>query len=119
MAIISRIQSYSIVYFFLLCTISVHSIIFVNIWNTCVDVSVSENSFPISLIQSSSYYQVCASKRGHWRRFGSSTFRMHILRNSEPLVDRYIDLQHNGYVHLHNETLTTVAKWFGAAHEEF
>jgi len=84
----------------------------------CVDVSVEENIFPISLIQTSKYYQVCASKQEHWRRFGSSKFGMHILRTSEPLVDRYVYLQHNGYVHFHNETRQTVAKWYGAQHED-
>ena len=119
MPFISHIQSYSIIYCLFLCTISVRSIIFVNVWSVCVDVSVTENGFPISLIQSTSYYQVCPSVREHWRRFGSSIFRMYIIRTSEPLVDKYIDLQHNGYVHFHNETLSTVAKWYGAGHEEF
>ncbi|UJR21152.1 hypothetical protein I4U23_024251 [Adineta vaga] len=99
-------------------TISVNSVIFVNLWNTCVDVSVEENIFPISLIQSSDYHQVCPSREEHWRRFGSSLFRMHILRTAEPLIDRYIELQHNGYVHLHNESKITVAKWYGAEHQE-
>ena len=96
-----------------------HSIIFVNLWDSCVDVSVTANSFPLSLIQSSKYYQVCTTTREHWRRFGSSLFRLHILRTSEPFVDKYIDVLHNGYVHLHNESYATVAKWYGASHEEF
>lgn len=89
-----------------------------NFWNVCVDVSVEENIFPISLIQSSTYYQVCPSHREDWRRLGTSQFRMHILRTSEPLVDKYIDLYHNGYVHLHNETRALVVKRYGLEHEE-
>ncbi len=84
----------------------------------CVDVSLEENYFPISLIQSSNYYQVCPTQREHWRRFGSGEFRMHILRTSEPLIDKFVYLQHNGYIHFHNETRQTVAKWYGAEHED-
>ena len=114
----SHLQSYFIIYIIFICTISVHSIIFVNLWESCVDVAVEENIFPISLIQSNEYYQVCASEQEHWRRFGSSSFRMHIKRTSEPLLDKYIDLQHNGYAHLYNETRVTFAKSYGAGHEE-
>ncbi|CAF1140910.1 unnamed protein product [Adineta steineri] len=114
----SRLQFYFVTYLFFLLTLSVHSIIVVNLWNACLDVSVEKNVFPISLIQSSDYYQLCPSQEQHWRRFGSSEFRMHILRTSEPLVDKHISLQHNGYVHFHNETRTTVARWYGADHEE-
>jgi hypothetical protein len=89
-----------------------------NVWHSCVDVAVEENIFPVSLLQSSDYYQVCPSSQEHWRRFGSSEFRMHILRTTEPFVDRYVSLKHNGYVHFHNETRLTVAKWYGADHEE-
>ena len=105
-------------YFFFFLILSVHSILFVNVWYSCVDVSVEKNIFPISLIQSSKYYQVCAPDKEHWRRFGSSQFRVHILRKSEPLVDKYIYLQHNGYAHFHNETKITAAKWYGAGHED-
>jgi len=107
-------------YYFLLVffTISVHSLIFVNLWHSCVDVSVEENIFPISLVQSADYYQVCTASKEHWRRFGSSDFRMHIVRTTEPFVDHYIYLHHNGYAHLHNETRVSVAKWYGAAHED-
>lgn len=107
-----------IIYCLFLLTVSVQSIIFVNLWNSCVDVAVEENTFPFSLVQSSDYYQVCPARDEHWRRFGSSVFRMHILRTSEPTIDRYIHIQHNGYAHLHNETRLTVAKWYGADHEE-
>ena len=102
----------------LLAVRSVRSILFINRWNTCVDVAVESNAFPLSLIQSSDFYQVCQSGEEHWRRFGSAVFRMHILRKSPPLVDKYVHLQHNGYVHLHNETFVTVAKWYGATHED-
>jgi hypothetical protein len=107
-----------LVCFFFVLTLSVHSILFINIWNLCVDVAVEENAFPASLIQSSDYYQVCPSREEHWRRFGSSAFRMHILRTSDPLIDKHVYLQHNGYVHFHNESLVTVAKWYGAKHED-
>lgn len=97
---------------------SVHSIFFFNRWTSCVDVSVERNFFPLSLIQSSAYDQICPSADGHWRRFGALPFRMHILRTAEPLIDKYIELQHSGYVHFHNETRFTVAKVYGAAHED-
>jgi len=106
------------VYFVFLSIISVRSIIFINLWDKCVDVSVDKNIFPVSLVQSSSYYQVCATLEDHWRRFGPSLFRMHILRTSEPFIDKYVYLQHNGYVHLHNESRITLAKWYGAEHED-
>lgn len=112
----SHLQFYVIIYVIYFFTISVHSLIFINVWHSCVDVSVEENIFPISLIQSNKYYQVCLDSQEHWRRFGSSQFRMHILRTSEPLVDKYVYLQHNGYAHIHNESLVTVAKWYGAEH---
>jgi hypothetical protein len=118
MYFISHLQSYFIIFLFFFLTLSVHSIIFVNLWNICVDVSVEENIFPISLIQSSDYYQVCPSQDEHFRRFGPSQFRMHILRTSEPFIDKYVYLQHNGYAHFHNETRITFAKWYGADHEE-
>jgi len=118
MYFISHLQSYFIIYIFFLFTISIHSIIFINVWDLCVDVSVEKNIFPISLVQASTYYQVCRAREEHWRRFGSSEFRMHILRTSEPFIDKYVDIQHNGYVHLYNETRLTVAKWYGAEHEE-
>ena len=89
-----------------------------NVWHSCVDVSVEENIFPISLVQSSGYYQVCPNSQEHWQRFGSSEFRMHILRTTEPFVDKYVSLTHNGYVHFHNETRLTVAKYYGAEHED-
>ena len=44
-----------------------------NVWHSCVDVAVEENIFPVSLLQSSDYYQVCPSSQEHWRRFGSIT----------------------------------------------
>ncbi|CAF1524445.1 unnamed protein product [Rotaria magnacalcarata] len=113
-----RFQFYFIIYLFCLLTLSVHSVIFVNVWNTCVDVSVEENIFPLSIIQSSKYFQVCVGQTEGWNRFGSSLFRMHILRTSEPYIDRYVELKHNGYVHLHNETRLTVARWNGAQHED-
>lgn len=98
--------------------IIVHSLLFFNVWHSCVDVSVEENIFPISLIQSNAYYQVCAASQEHWRRFGSSEFRVHVLRTTEPFVDKVIYLKHNGYVHLHNESRLTLAKSFGATHED-
>jgi hypothetical protein len=118
MHFISPLRSYFILYIFFLFIISVHSLLFINIWHSCVDVSVEENIFPISLIQSSGYYQVCPTSQEHWRRFGSSQFRMHILRTTEPYIDKYVYLQHNGYVHFHNETRLTLAKWYGASHED-
>jgi len=118
MHFISHLQFYVIISIFILFTISVHSIIFVNIWDRCIDVSVDENIFPISLIQSSEYYQVCTTQQEHWRRFGQSEFRMHILRTSEPFVDKYVYVKHNGYVHFYNESRLTVAKWYGAEHED-
>ncbi|CAF2561273.1 unnamed protein product [Rotaria sp. Silwood2] len=118
MHFVSHLQSYFIICIFFLFTISVDSILFLNFWHSCVDVSVEENIFPISLIQSSEYYQVCPSARDHWRRFGSSVFRMHILRTSEPLIDKYVDIYHNGYVHFHNETRTTVVRRYGTEHED-
>jgi hypothetical protein len=111
-------NSHFIIYIVFLFTISVHSLIFINVWDTCVDVAVEENIFPISLIQSSEYYQVCADSEEHWRRFGPSSFRMHVRRTSEPIVDKVIYLQHNGYAHFYNESRITVAKWYGAAHED-
>lgn len=109
----------SIIYILLvLLPIAVRSLLFFNIWHSCVDVSVEENRFPISLIQSNAYYQVCPASQEHWRRFGSSEFRMHILRTSEPFVDKIIYLNHNGYVHFHNESRLTLAKSFGATHED-
>jgi hypothetical protein len=113
-----HLRFYFIIFLLLIFTSSVHSIIFINAWDTCVDVSVEENIFPISLIQSSEYYQVCPTRQDHWRRFGSSEFRMHILRKSEPVIDKVVYLQHNGYVHFYNESRQTVAKWYGAAHQE-
>lgn len=113
-----RPHHYFIVYILLILISSVRSIIFVNVWNKCVDVTVEENGFPLSLIQTPEYYQVCGGSQAHWRRFGSRLFRMHIMRTSEPVVDKEIVLQHNGYVHLHNDTRLTVAKWYGAQHED-
>ena len=118
MYFISHLQSYLILFIFCLLTLSIHSLIFVNVWHSCVDVAVQENIFPISLIQSFDYYQVCPGHQEHWRRFGSSSFHMHILRTSEPLVNKSVYLQHNGYIHFHNETKQTVAKWYGAEHED-
>lgn len=111
-------NTYLIIYILLLLPLIGHSLLFFNVWHSCVDVSVEENYFPVSLIQSSVYYQVCASSQEHWRRFGSSQFRMHILRTTEPMVDKVLYIQHNGYVHFHNESRLTVAKWYGATHEE-
>lgn len=100
------------------CFISVRSIYFFNVWHSCLDVAVETNVFPVSLIQTSKYYQVCPGGKEHWQRFGSTEFRMHIIRTTEPLVDKYVYLQHNGYIHFHNETKQTIAKWYGAEHED-
>lgn len=106
------------IFVILLVTISVESIYFFNAGDYCVDVSVARNSFPVSLIQTSEYAQVCRLLEAHWRRFGSGEFRMHILRTAEPTIDKVIYLNHNGYVHFYNESRLTVAKWYGAEHEE-
>ena len=117
MNLMSQLRSAALL-LLVLVVVSVHSILFFNRWSSCVDVSVERNFFPLSLIQSSDYHQVCPSSDEHWRRFGALPFRMHIMRTSEPRVDKYIELQHSGYVHFHNETRFTVAKVYGAAHED-